>query len=258
MVIYKTDQEIDLLRKSGHLVCKTLAEVAKNIKPDVSTSFLDKIAEEFIRDNGGIPGFKGYNNYPATLCTSINNAVVHGIPSDKEILKDGDIVSVDCGVILNNYHGDSAFTFEVGEVKNDVKKLLQVTRECLILGLQKAKQGNRIGDIASEIQKHAEKESYSVVRELVGHGIGQNLHESPDVPNYGKNGTGMLIRTGLVICIEPMINMGKRNVMMDKDGWTIRTVDRKPSAHFELTVAVNDREPDILGTFDYIDEVLKK
>lgn len=258
MVIYKTDQEIDLLRKSGHLVCKTLAEVAKNIKPGVSTSFLDKIAEEFIRDNGGIPGFKGYNNYPATLCTSINNAVVHGIPSDKEILKDGDIVSVDCGVILNNYHGDSAFTFEVGEVKNDVKKLLQVTRECLILGLQKAKQGNRIGDIASEIQKHAEKESYSVVRELVGHGIGQNLHESPDVPNYGKNGTGMLIRTGLVICIEPMINMGKRNVMMDKDGWTIRTVDRKPSAHFELTVAVNDREPDILGTFDYIDEVLKK
>jgi methionyl aminopeptidase len=258
MVIYKTDQEIDLLRKSAHLVCKTLAEVAKHVSPGVSTSFLDKIAEEFIRDNGGVPGFKGYNKYPATLCTSVNSTVVHGIPSDKEILKDGDIVSVDCGVILNNYHGDSAFTFEVGEVKNDVKKLLQVTRECLILGLQKAKQGNRIGDIASEIQKHAEKESYSVVRELVGHGIGQNLHESPDVPNYGKNGTGVLIRKGLVICIEPMINMGKRNVMMGKDGWTISTADRKPSAHFELTVAVNDGEPDVLGTFDYIDEVLKK
>lgn len=258
MVVYKNDQEVELLRKSGHLVCKTLAEVAKYITPGVSTLFLDKIAEEFIRDNGGIPGFKGYNKYPATLCTSVNSSVVHGIPSEKEVLKSGDIISVDCGVILNSFYGDSAFTFEVGEVENDVKKLLQVTRECLILGLQKAKQGNRIGDIASVIQKHAEMESYSVVRELVGHGIGRNLHEAPEVPNYGKNGTGMLIRKGLVFCIEPMINMGKKNVVMEKDGWTIRTADRKPSAHFELTVAVNDGEPDILGTFDYIDEVLKK
>lgn len=258
MVVYKTDQEVELLRKSGHLVCQTLAEVAKLIKPGVSTAFLDKRAEEFIRDNGGIPGFKGYNKYPATLCTSVNSAIVHGIPSDKEILKDGDIVSVDCGAILNGYHGDSAFTFEIGEVENEVKKLLRVTRECLILGLQKAKQGNRIGDIASDIQKHAETEGYSVVRELVGHGIGQNLHESPEVPNYGKKGTGMLIRKGLVLCIEPMINMGKKNVVMEKDGWTIRTADRKPSAHFELTVAVTDGIPDILGTFDYIDEVLKK
>jgi methionyl aminopeptidase len=257
MVEIKSDLEIELLRRSSDLVCRTLAEVARIIKPGISTKDLDKRAEEYIRDSGGTPGFLGYGGFPATLCTSINSAVVHGIPSEKEILKDGDIVSIDCGAILNGYNGDSAYTFEVGEVEQGVKKLLQVTQECLLLGLENAIEGKRLGDIGFAIQSHAEKNSYSVVRELVGHGIGKKLHESPEVPNYGRRSSGSVLKSGTTICIEPMINLGKRNIVFYDDGWTVKTADNLPSAHFELMVAVRKSKPDVLGTFKYIDEVIK-
>ena len=257
MINLKNDEEIELLRESNMLVSLTLAEVARHIKPGVPTLLLDKIAEEFIRDNGAIPGFLGYNGFPSTLCISVNEVVVHGFPSSKE-LADGDIVSVDCGVIKNGFFGDSAFTFEVGIVADNVKKLLKVTRECLSLGLEKVVLGNRIGDISQAVQEHAEKNGYSVVREMVGHGLGRNLHEAPEVPNYGKKGQGPVLKNGLVICIEPMINLGKRQIFQERDGWTIRTQDRLPSAHFEKAVAVKNGVADILSTFKFIDEVLAK
>ena len=256
MLLYKTKEEIELLRESNILVSKTLAEVARHVKQGITTIELDRIAEEFIRDHGAKPGFKGYNKFPNTLCTSVNSEVVHGIPSSY-VLKEGDIVSIDCGVLLNGYYGDSAFTFPVGEINQEKKKLLEYTRNALYKGVEMAIVGNRLGDIGYAVQQHAESGGFSVVREMVGHGLGKDLHEPPEVPNYGRRGKGILLKKGLVICIEPMINLGTKNIKQDKDGWTIRTMDEKPSAHFEFSVAVNNNKPDVLSTFDFIDEILK-
>lgn len=256
MLYYKTNEEIEQIRLSSLLVSRTHAEVARVIAPGVTTLALDKIAEEFIRDNGGIPAFKGYNGFPFSLCISVNEQVVHGFPGKYE-LRDGDIVSVDCGVVMNGWFGDSAYTFAIGEVKPQVLNLLKVTKECLTKGIANAVVGKRLGDVGEAIQEHAEKNGYSVVRELVGHGIGKSLHESPEVPNYGKRGSGIKLQEGLVIAIEPMINLGKKGVRQEADGWTITTTDRQPSAHFEHTVAVKAGKPDVLSTFDYIEEVLK-
>ena len=256
-IYYKSEEEILKIKESSLLVGKAHAVVAEYIEPGVQTSKLDKLAEEFIVDNGGKPAFKGYQGFPFTLCISPNDVVVHGFPSAYE-LKDGDIISVDCGVILDGYFGDSAYTYTVGEVKEDVKKLLQVTKECLSLGIQFAKQGNRLGDISSAIQENADKFGFGVVRELVGHGVGIELHEEPQVPNYGKKGKGVKLSRGIVIAVEPMINMGTHKVLQLKDRWTIKTADGLPSAHFEHTIAVGKNEVEILSTFDYIEEVLRK
>jgi methionyl aminopeptidase len=253
MIFIKTAEEIELLRASNLLVSRALAEVGKAIKPGVSTLKLDKIAEEYLRGYGGIPGFLGYNGFPATLCTSLNDEVVHGIPSEKK-LSEGDILSVDCGVKLQGYFGDSAYTFSVGEPGKEHKSLMQHTRESLFKGIEAAVVGNRLGDIGYAVQNHAEQAGYSVVREMVGHGLGQNLHEEPEVPNYGRRGSGIKLKAGMVICIEPMINMGTRFIKQDTDGWTIRTSDGKPSAHFELAVAITKGEPDVLSTFEYIED----
>jgi methionyl aminopeptidase len=256
MILLKTKEEIEKLRASNQLVSKTLGELAKTIGPGVTTRTLDKLAEDYIRDHGGIPGFLGYNGFPATLCTSLNDEVVHGIPSEYT-LREGDILSVDCGVKLNGYYGDSAYTFAIGDPEPEWKRLMITTRESLFRGIEIARAGNRLGDIAYAIQSHAENSGYSVVREMVGHGLGKNLHEEPEVPNFGKRGTGLKLRAGMVFCIEPMINLGTRYIQQDKDGWTIRTRDGQPSAHFELAIAVTEGEPDILSTFRYIEEVLK-
>jgi len=256
-MILKTEEEIKLLRKSNLLVSKTLAEVAKTIKPGVTTLELDKVAETFIRDNGAIPGFLGYHGFPKTLCTSVNSQVVHGIPSDY-VLKEGDIVSVDCGVIMNGFYGDTAYTFPVGNVSEETMALLVNTKESLFKGISKAIVGNRLGDISSAIQKHAEQGGYSVVREMVGHGLGKKMHEPPEVPNYGRPGSGVKLKKGLVICIEPMINMGVKNIVQKSDGWTVQTKDSKPSGHYELAVAIDNGEADILSSFEYIEEELKK
>ena len=250
---YKTEEEIDLIRESSLLVAKTLAEIAGLIKPGITTQALDEIAEEFIRDNGGMPAFKGYNGFPNTLCVSPNNQVVHGIPNGRA-LKDGDILSVDCGVVMNGYYGDSAFTYEVGEVDVQIKQLLKVTKESLYKAIEMAVEGNRVGDIGYAVQKHAESFGYGVVRELVGHGVGKNLHESPEVPNYGRKGKGILLKEGLVIAIEPMINMGERGIMQHNDGWTITTLDNKPSAHFEHTIVVRKGKAEILSSFVEIEK----
>jgi methionyl aminopeptidase len=257
MVFYKTKEEIELLRESSLLVGKTLAEVAKLIKPGVTTLQLDKIAEEFIRDNGAEPGFLGYGGFPNTLCTSVNEAVVHGVPNNKPLI-DGDILSVDCGTLMNGFYGDSAYTFEIGEVTPEIHKLLEVTKECLNKAVEAAVSGNRIGDIGYAIQKHAEDNGYSVVRELVGHGLGRGLHEKPEVPNYGRRGRGLKMKEGLVIAIEPMINLGLKEVSQLEDGWTIVTKDRKPSAHFEHDVAISKGKAEVLSTFKHIEEVLNK
>ena len=253
MIYYKTEEEIDLIRNSSLLVAKTHAEIAGLIKPGITTLALDKIAEEFIRDNGGVPAFKGYGGFPNTLCMSPNDQVVHGIPNDR-VLEDGEILSVDCGVVMNGYFGDSAFTYEVGEVDTETKQLLKVTKESLYKGIEMAVSGNRIGDIGYAVQKHAESFGYGVVRELVGHGVGKNLHESPEVPNYGRRGRGTIIQEGLVIAIEPMINMGTRKIMQHNDGWTITTIDNKPSAHFEHTIVVRKRKAEILSSFEEIEK----
>lgn len=250
---YKTEEEISLIRQSSLLVGKTLGEVAKAVRPGVSTLELNRLAESFIRDHGGVPGFLGYNGFPATLCVSPNEVVVHGLPSHKE-LQEGDILSVDCGVLMNGYYGDSAYTFPIGEVDEEVRQLLVQTYKALFLGIEKAVAGNRLGDIGHAIQSHVESFGYTVVRELVGHGLGSHLHEPPDVLNYGRPGTGMKLMEGLVLCIEPMINLGRRSVLQERDGWTIRTADRKPSAHYELTVVVRKGEPEFLSTFEYIEE----
>jgi len=256
MLLYKTKEEIELIRESNILVSETLAEVARHVKQGITTLELDRIAEEFIRDHGAKPGFKGYNKFPNTLCTSVNSEVVHGIPSSY-VLKEGDIVSIDCGVLLNGYYGDSAYTFPVGEINQAKKELLEYTRNALHKGVEMAIVGNRVGDIGYAVQQHAESGGFSVVREMVGHGLGKDLHEPPEVPNYGRRGKGILLKKGLVICIEPMINLGTKNIKQDKDGWTIRTMDGKPSAHFEFSVAVNHNKPDVLSTFDFIDEILE-
>lgn len=253
----KTEEEIELIRESSLLVGKTLAEVAKIVEPGVTPLELDAVAEEFIRDNGAVPGFKGYNNFPNTLCTSVNAQVVHGIPSNQP-LKNGDIISVDCGVLLNDFYGDVAYTFEVGDVDERVKKLLETTKECLNKGVEAAKAGNRIGDIGAAVQTWAEDHGYGVVRELVGHGLGRNLHEAPEVPNYGRRGNGMKLKEGLVLAIEPMINLGKRNVKQDADGWTIVTSDGLPSAHFEHDIVVRKNGAEVLSTHEFVEEVLRK
>ena len=253
----KTEEEIELIRESSLLVGKTLAEVAKLIKPGVTTAALDKMAEEFIRDNGAIPGFKGLYGCPSTLLTSVNAAVVHGLPNETP-LESGDIVSVDCGVLMNEFYGDVAYTFEVGEVSKEVKALLQTTKDCLSAGIEAAKAGNRIGDIGAAIQTVAEKNGYGVVRELVGHGLGKKLHEEPNVPNYGRRGNGVRLKEGLVLAIEPMINMGKRQVKQDEDGWTILTADGLPSAHFEHDVVVRKGGAEVLSTHEFVEEVLNK
>lgn len=256
MLYYKTDEEIELIRESSLLVAKTLAEVAKAIKPGVTTLELDKIAFAFIRDHQAEPAFLNYNGFPNSLCISVNAQVVHGIPN-KDTLKDGDVCSVDCGVLKNGFYGDSAYTFAVGEVSDENSALLKVTRKSLLMGIDKAIAGNRLGDISAAVQEYAEANGFSVVRELVGHGIGRHLHEKPEVPNYGKRGSGLVLKEGLVIAIEPMINMGTKGVVHEKDGWTVRTADRKPSAHFEHTVAIRKGKADILSSFEFIEEVLE-
>ena len=253
MIYYKTEEEIELVRKSSLLVAKTHAEIAGLIKPGITTLALDKIAEEFIRDNGGVPAFKGYGGFPNTLCISPNEQVVHGIPNDR-VLEDGEILSVDCGVVMNGYYGDSAFTYEVGDVDVQTKQLLKVTKESLYKGIEQAVAGNRIGDIGYAVQQHAESFGYGVVRELVGHGVGKNLHESPEVPNYGRRGSGVVLKEGLVIAIEPMINMGTKRIMQHNDGWTITTIDNKPSAHFEHTIVVRKGKAEILSSFEEIEK----
>ena len=253
MIYYKTEEEIELVRKSSLLVAKTHAEIAGLIKPGITTLALDKIAEEFIRDNGGVPAFKGYGGFPNTLCMSPNDQVVHGIPDDR-CLENSEILSVDCGVVMNGYYGDSAFTYEVGEVDAETKQLLKVTKESLYKGIEQAVAGNRIGDIGYAVQSHAESFGYGVVRELVGHGVGRNLHESPEVPNHGRRGMGVMLKEGLVIAIEPMINMGTKRILQHNDGWTITTIDNKPSAHFEHTIVVRKGKAEILSSFEEIEK----
>lgn len=252
MIYLKTKEEIELLRASNELVSQTLALVGQNIREGVSTLELDALAEEFIRSHGAVPGFKGYGGFPATLCTSVNEQVVHGIPSGYR-LQNGDIISIDCGAFMNGFHGDSAYTFKVGDIAPRTQELLDVTREALYRGVAAARIGNRIGDISHAVQEYAQKHSMTIVREMVGHGIGRNLHEEPQVPNYGKRGSGQILKEGMVLCIEPMINLGTRNIVFEKDGWTVRTADRKPSAHFEFAVAITANGPDILTTFKYIE-----
>jgi methionyl aminopeptidase len=256
MIHYKTKEEIELMRISNLLVSKTLTELAKIIKPGMTTLYLDDVAEKFIRDNGALPSFKGYGNpaFPFACCISVNDAVVHGFPSKIE-LKEGDIVSVDVGAYKNSFHGDSAYTFAVGEIPMEVKQLLRVTKDSLYKGIEKAVHGNRVGDISFAVQNYTEREhGYGVVRELVGHGVGRHLHEDPQVPNYGKRGTGAKLREGMVIAIEPMINLGKKDIYNDKDGWTIRTSDGKPAAHYEHTVAIQKDRADILSSFAEIEK----
>ncbi len=253
---YKSVEEIELIRESSLLVSKTLGEIAKVIRPGIQTIELNKLAETFIRDNKGIPAFLNYHGFPYSLCISLNNQVVHGFPSKYELVE-GDLVSVDCGVILNKYYGDSAYTFPIGEVSETAKTLMRVTKECLILGIEKAVVGMRVGDIGYAVQEHAEKHNFGVVKELVGHGVGLQLHEKPEVPNYGKRGAGIKLEEGMVIAIEPMINAGRAGVRFWDDGWTVSTSDGKVSAHYEHTVAISKGKADILSTFSYIEEVLK-
>lgn len=257
MISIKSKEEIEIIRQSSLLVGKTLAEVARLIRPGIKTIELDKVAETFIRDHGAKPAFKGYNGFPYTLCISVNDVVVHGFPGNYE-LKDGDLVSVDCGTLMNGFYGDSAYSFGVGEVSEEKRLLMERTKESLYLGIKAAKTGNRIGNIGYEVQTYVEGFGYSVVRDLVGHGIGRDLHESPEVPNYGRRGEGTMLKPGMVICIEPMINLGVRQVTQDKDGWTIRTADNKPSAHYEHQIAITEKEPMILSSFDEIEKILSE
>jgi methionyl aminopeptidase len=254
MIYLKTEEEIDLIKESAQVLGKAHAEVAQWVKPGVATKRLDTIAEDYIRDFGGTPSFKGFNNFPASLCISVNEVVVHGFPSGY-VLKEGDIVSIDCGVKLNGFHSDSAYTYPVGEVAEDVMKLLIATKKSLYKGIEQAVDGLRMGDIGHAVQSFVEERGYTVVRELVGHGLGRSLHESPEVPNYGKRGRGIRLKEGMVLAIEPMINLGAKSVVQERDGWTIRTSDRKYSAHFEHTVVVRKGKPEILTTFDYIEKV---
>ena len=256
MIYLKTDEEIELMYLANQLVGKIQAELARHIHPGISTLQLDRIAEEFIRDHGAIPAFLGYNGFPNSICASINEQVVHGIPSEKVILKEGDIISIDCGTLLNGFVGDSAYTFCVGDVAPEIKRLLKVTKESLYVGIEHAVEGARIGDVSSAIQKYCESAGFSVVRELVGHGIGRAMHEEPEVPNYGKKGYGTLLRAGMCICIEPMVNMGSKNIVFEGDGWTVRTRDRKCSAHFEHCIAIQSNGSRILSSFDFLDNIL--
>ena len=255
MIWLKSEEEIGLMKEGADILSKVHGEVARAVKPGVTTQQLDALAEACIRDHGGEPSFKGYNEFPATLCTSVNDYVVHGLPN-QEALKEGDIVSVDCGVYYKGYHSDAAFTYPVGEISSTLRRLLQVTKEALYLGIEEAQAGNRMGDIGHAIQHYVQKHGYSVVRELVGHGVGKNLHEAPQVPNYGKKGNGTRLKQGMVLAIEPMINLGKQQIVQEKGG-QFRTLDRKPSAHFEHTVAVLENKAEILTTYKYIEEVFQ-
>lgn len=259
-IFLKTEDEIDLMRKANRLVGKTLGEIAKHIKPGVTTLQLDKIAEEYIKDNGAVPAFKGCPNpfgkpFPASICTSVNDVVVHGVPDEETILRDGDIISVDCGVLLDGFNGDSCYTFCVGEVKPEVKTLLAVSKRALLLGIENAVAGKHVGDIGNAVQEYCESSGYGVVRELTGHGIGRSMHEEPAVPNYGARGSGVLLKAGMCIAVEPMITMGGRLVYMMPDRWTIRTRDGKPAAHFEHTVAVRRGKAEILSSFEEIEQL---
>jgi methionyl aminopeptidase len=254
MIYYKTSAEIELMRKSALLVGDTIALVARHIKPGITTRELDSIAEDFIRSKGASPSFKGFHDYPFATCISVNDAVVHGFPGD-EPLKEGDMISVDIGVYMNGYHGDSAYTLAIGDPGADVLDLMKYTKESLLVGISKAISGNRIGDISHAIQEHTEKKKgYGIVKELVGHGLGKNLHEEPQIPNYGKRGSGAKLKEGLVIAIEPMVNLGRREVKTDSDGWTVRTKDGKPSAHYEHTVAIAKNNADVLSSFAEIEK----
>ena len=256
MIYLKTAEEIELLRENNLLVSATLAEVGKHVRPGVSTLELDKLAEEFIRSHGAEPGFLGYGGFPNTLCMSVNEEVVHGIPSAKRILKEGDVLSVDCGTLMKGFYGDSAYTFAVGEIAPEVADLLRVTKEALYKGTAQAKAGNRVGDVSAAVQEYAESFGYGVVRELEGHGLGRKMHEDPGVPNYGARGRGPLLKEGMVICIEPMINMGTKAVVFERDGWTVRTRDHKPAAHYEFAVAVRKSGPDVLTDFSIIEKAI--
>lgn len=255
MIFYKTEEEIELIRESAQILGKAHGEVAKHVKAGIKTKDLDKIAEEFISDHGAKASFKGYNGFPATLCISTNEVVVHGFPSEYE-LKDGDIISIDCGVFYKGFHSDSAYTYPVGDISPETLSLLKATKESLYKGIEEAKFGNRIGDIAYAVQSYVEDRGYTVVRELVGHGLGRSLHEGPEVPNYGKRGKGPKLNEGLVIAIEPMVNLGLRNIVQESDGWTIRTRDRQPSAHYEHTIAIFADRTEILTTHKYIESVV--
>lgn len=260
MIFLKTEDEIELMRAANQLVAQTLGEVGRAIRPGVSTAYLDRLAEEFIRDHGAVPTFKGFPNpygspFPGSICTSVNDVVVHGVPSDECLLQEGDIVSVDCGVLLNGFNGDSCYTFQVGEVSQEVRTLLKTTKEALYKGIEAATAGHRIGDISYAVQTHCEAAGYGVVREFVGHGIGHEMHEDPQVPNYGRRGQGKQIKNGLCIAIEPMITMGTHEVYMDSDRWTIHTKDRKPAAHFEHTIAIHHGKADILSSFEEIESM---
>ncbi len=260
MIYLKTDEEVELLREANLLVGKTLAELAKRIKPGVTTRELDGVAEEFIRDHGAEPTFKGFPNpngepFPASICTSVNHQVVHGVPCD-EPLQEGDIVSIDCGTRLHGFCGDSCYTFPVGDISEDVKNLLVTTKQALYKGIGQAVAGHRLGDISNAVQEHCERHGYGVVREFVGHGVGHEMHEDPQVPNYGRRGNGLLLKSGLCIAIEPMITMGTKDIYMQEDHWGIVTRDRKPAAHYEHSVCVRKGQADILSSFDEIKKVL--
>jgi methionyl aminopeptidase len=255
MIHIKTEEDLFFIRKSTDLVSRTLGMLAREVKQGVTPLFLDKLAEQFIRDHSAAPAFKGLYGFPNTLCTSVNEQIVHGIPNNIPLVE-GDIISIDCGTSINGYCGDQAFTFAVGEISEEKKQLLKITRECLYLGIQQALAGNRVGDIGNSIQRHAEKHGYGVVRELVGHGFGKSMHEEPEVPNYGKRGKGVKLRNGMTLAIEPMINMGTRHIKQLKDGWTIITADGNPSAHFEHDILILTGKTEILTTFDFVDEAL--
>ena len=255
MSIVKSNFEIELIRESAQLVSKTLGMLAIEIKPGITTLELDKKAEEFIRDNNAEPGFLGLYGFPNTLCISPNNEVVHGIPN-KKILKEGEIISIDCGVLKNGFYGDHAYTFSVGEISEEKKKLLDITKKALYKGISLFSSGNRVGDVGFSIQNYVESYGYGIVRELVGHGIGKHMHEKPEIPNYGKRGTGKVLKEGMVVAIEPMVNMGTEKIIQLDDGWTIKTADDKPSAHFEHNVAIIDGKPKLLSTFKFIYDAL--
>ena len=256
MIYLKTEEEIELLRENNLLVSKTIAEVGRHLKPGVTTKQLDKIADDFIRSHGATPAFLGYQGYPASITVSVNEQVVHGIPSDKIVIQEGDIVSVDVGTFMKGFVGDSAYTFAVGEVSDEARRLMEVTKEALYRGTAQAKAGNRVGDISAAVQDYAESFGYGVVRELEGHGVGRKMHEAPGVPNYGLRGRGPILKEGMVICIEPMITMGSRAIVFERDGWTVRTRDRQPAAHYEFAVAIRKDGPDVLTDFSIIENSL--
>ena len=259
-IFLKTEDEIELMRQANRLVGKTLGELAKHIKPGVTTLQLDQIADAFIRDHGAVPTFKGFPNpyggpFPASICTSVNDVVVHGVPNKETVLKEGDIISIDCGTLLNGFNGDSCYTFCVGEVSEEVRKLLKVTKESLYLGIEAAQAGRHLGDISSAVQDHCEAFGYGIVRELTGHGIGREMHEDPQVPNYGRRGNGVMLKAAMCIAIEPMITMGKRDIWLDQDRWSVRTRDGKPAAHFEHTIAIRKGQAEILSSFEEVEKI---